>query len=183
MDHYIDIRVLPDPEFKETVLMSALFSKLHRHIGKVEQGNIAVSFPEYSTTLGAVLRVHGNKSNLEKLQALNWLKGLRDYSECTDIKPTPDGCQYRTVKRIQAKSVYNKRKRIVAKGWGSAEEAEQRIPDGQERQLNLPYVQIKSLSTDSPMRVYIEHGKIQDEAISGEYTSYGLSTGSTIPWF
>ena len=30
MNYYWEIRVLPDPEFKETVLMNALFAKLHR---------------------------------------------------------------------------------------------------------------------------------------------------------
>ena len=36
MDTYLEIRLLPDPEFVPTMLMNALFSKLHR--GLVEQG-------------------------------------------------------------------------------------------------------------------------------------------------
>ena len=30
MDHYLEIRVLPDPEFSEEMLMAALMAKLHR---------------------------------------------------------------------------------------------------------------------------------------------------------
>ena len=30
MDHYLDIRLLPDPEFPAPLLMNALFTKLHR---------------------------------------------------------------------------------------------------------------------------------------------------------
>lgn len=30
MDHYLDIRVLPDPEFSAQTLLEALFAKLHR---------------------------------------------------------------------------------------------------------------------------------------------------------
>ena len=46
MDHYVDIQVLPDPEFLETTLMNELFSKLHRALGKHGQGKIGVSFPQ-----------------------------------------------------------------------------------------------------------------------------------------
>ena len=38
MDHYIEIRVLPDPEFSEEMLMSALVAKLHRALGQRGQG-------------------------------------------------------------------------------------------------------------------------------------------------
>jgi CRISPR-associated endonuclease Csy4 len=34
MDHYLEIRVLPDPEFSEEMLMAALVAKLHRALGK-----------------------------------------------------------------------------------------------------------------------------------------------------
>jgi CRISPR-associated endonuclease Csy4 len=30
MDHYLDIRLRPDPYFPEAMLMGALYSKLHR---------------------------------------------------------------------------------------------------------------------------------------------------------
>jgi CRISPR-associated endonuclease Csy4 len=33
VDHFLDIRVLPDPEFGEEMLMAALFAKLHRALG------------------------------------------------------------------------------------------------------------------------------------------------------
>lgn len=80
MDRYIDIRLLPDPEFPASVLMNALFGKLHR--GLVTHGgcNIGVSFPDVGKngrSLGECLRLHGSKTNLEKLMASNWLVGMR----------------------------------------------------------------------------------------------------------
>jgi len=45
MDHYLEIRVLPDPEFSSEMLMAALFAKLHRVLGARGQGDIGVSFP------------------------------------------------------------------------------------------------------------------------------------------
>jgi CRISPR-associated endonuclease Csy4 len=38
MDHYLEIRVLPDPEFSEEMLMAALVAKLHRALGKEGRG-------------------------------------------------------------------------------------------------------------------------------------------------
>lgn len=45
MDYFLDIRVLPDPEFSEEMLMAALFAKLHRALGARGKGDIGVSFP------------------------------------------------------------------------------------------------------------------------------------------
>ncbi len=44
MNHYLDIRLLPDPEFTATVLMSALFSKLHRGLAELGTGRVGVQF-------------------------------------------------------------------------------------------------------------------------------------------
>ena len=70
MDHYIDITLLPDPEFPVTTLMNALFSKLHR--GLVDHGgrDIGVSFPDIAKnkrSLGKRMRLHGSKESLERL--------------------------------------------------------------------------------------------------------------------
>ncbi len=59
MDHYIEIRVLPDPEFSEEMLMAALMAKLHRALGQRGKGDIGVSFPAHGIKPGAVLRLHG----------------------------------------------------------------------------------------------------------------------------
>ncbi|WP_251265995.1 type I-F CRISPR-associated endoribonuclease Cas6/Csy4, partial [Enterobacter hormaechei] len=56
MDHYIEIRVLPDPEFSEEMLMAALMAKLHRALGQRGKGDIGVSFPAHGIKPGAVLR-------------------------------------------------------------------------------------------------------------------------------
>jgi CRISPR-associated endonuclease Csy4 len=46
MDHYLEIRLLPDPEFPATTLMNALFSKFHRGLASHGEGAIGVSFPD-----------------------------------------------------------------------------------------------------------------------------------------
>ena len=79
MDHYIEIRVLPDPEFSEEMLMAALFAKLHRALGARGKGDIGVSFPLYSLKLGDVLRLHVVAQALDELEALLWRHGLTYY--------------------------------------------------------------------------------------------------------
>ncbi len=183
MEYYLDIHLLPDPEFSEQDLLNALFAKFHRAMNNVAQGRVAISFPKVAKRLGGTLRLHGSKTTLDVLMTENWLQGMRDYCQCSGIKPVPTACQYRTVKRVQAKSAYNKRKRSVTKGWLTAEEAEQQIPDTQQRKLNLPYLEVKSLSNGNRMRVYVEHGSLQNQPQQGELNSYGLSSEATVPWF
>ena len=78
MDHYIDITVLPDPEFPATTLMNALFAKLHR--GLVDHGarDIGISFPDVvqsKRALGPRLRLHGSNSSLDRLMTISWMHG------------------------------------------------------------------------------------------------------------
>ena len=183
MDHYVDIQVLPDPEFLETTLMNELFSKLHRALGKHGQGKIGVSFPDHGKTLGARIRLHGGKKALEEFMQTQWITGMTDYCRVSDVRPVPPQTSFCTVKRVQAKSVYNKRKRSVAKGWLDESEAQKCIPDSQQRTLDLPYAQLRSLSNGNMMRVYIEHGEPVQQSVAGSFSAYGLSSTATVPWF
>ncbi|CED59794.1 CRISPR-associated protein, Csy4 family [Moritella viscosa] len=183
MKFYCDIKVLPDPEASEPVLISNLMAKLHRALVALKEVNIGVSFPNVNKTLGDTLRLHGDEADLNKLFELNWLKGLRDYCTQTYISLVPESCQYCSVKRKQAKSANNKRKRSIAKGWLNAEEAALKIGNEQQKILRLPFVQLKSTSTGQVMKLFIEHSVLQDEAVEGTFNSYGLSSSATVPWF
>lgn len=183
MDHYLDIRVLPDPEFGQVDLLNALYAKLHRVLPSLTQGRVGVSFPGHKRTLGECLRLHGTLADLLSLTEVNWLQGMRDYIRISAPAQIPDAVSYRTVRRVQAKSAHNKRRRSVAKGWLTEEEALTRIPDTQQQVLKLPYAELHSLSTGSRMRLYIEHGPILASPVSGAFNAYGLSTNATIPWF
>ncbi|GGO80052.1 type I-F CRISPR-associated endoribonuclease Cas6/Csy4 [Marinobacterium nitratireducens] len=183
MDHYLDLKVLPDPEFAEQQLLNALFAKLHRALGQHGDGEVGVSFPDHGARLGSRLRLHGTAQRLDQFMALNWIQGMRDYCAIGELLPIPAQVQYRAVRRVQAKSAYNKRKRSITKGWLSEAEALKRIPDTQQKKLTLPYIQLRSLSNGNPMRIYIEHGPLQDAPQSGCMSTYGLSATATIPWF
>ncbi|CAQ84808.1 MULTISPECIES: type I-F CRISPR-associated endoribonuclease Cas6/Csy4 [Photorhabdus] len=184
MDYYFEILVLPDPEFSKQSLMEALFAKLHRALGQVGNGRIGVSFPCARKTLGDKLRIHGASEALNDLQALPWLKGLRDYTEIMDIQPVPQDTQYRRVSRVQVKSSAERlRRRSIKKGWLTEEQARQRIPISKEQRTHLPFLLVKSLSSRQTFPLFIEQGPIEDKPTPGVFSSYGLSASATIPWF
>ncbi|MGB9098113.1 type I-F CRISPR-associated endoribonuclease Cas6/Csy4 [Erwinia sp.] len=184
MDHYIEIRLLPDPEFSATILMEALFAKLHRALGSTAQGAIGVSFPVAGKTLGDRLRLHGTYAALSKLDALSWRKGLRDNTDDSGILPVPQTTQFRTVRRVQLKSSAERlRRRSVRKGWLSEEEAILRIPDAREKRSSLPFIRLRSSSSNQHFLLFIEQGKIVAQAVPGEFSVYGLSNLATVPWF
>lgn len=183
MDFYCDIKVLPDPEATEPVLISNLLSKLHRMLAKLQSNNIGVSFPNVDKTLGHTLRLHSDKKSLVNLLDTQWLKGLKDYCVVSELLAVPPSAQFRVVKRVQSKSAYNKRKRSIAKGWLSEEDALIKIAEDQQKQLKLPFVVINSGSTGQRVKLFVEHSVILKKAVSGEFNTYGLSKTATVPWF
>ncbi len=187
MDHYLEIRLLPDPEFQPTVLMSALYSKLHRALVQLENPGLGVSFPDIEQacpTLGKRLRLHGKHENLQRLMALNWLTGMRDHTSVGELTPTPDNVDYRVVRRVQAKSNPERLRRRLAKRRGiSLEEAQKLIPDSYTKQLTLPFVTIRSQSTGQTFRLFIDHLPPQSAPVPGKFSHYGLSPTATVPWF
>lgn len=184
MDHYFDLRVLPDPEFNTEMLMAALFAKLHRALGARGKGDIGVSFPQFGVTPGSCLRLHGSLSALQELEAGSWRKGLNDYCQCMAVTPVPAVKGWRTVSRVQVKSSPQRLlRRSVRKGWLTEEQAQLRLVESTEQHSDLPYLNVKSLSNQQQFRVFIRHGELRSEPVSGTFTSYGLSSTATIPWF
>jgi CRISPR-associated endonuclease Csy4 len=184
MGHYIEISLLPDPEFSVSVLLNALFAKLHRALVDTGRGEVGVSFPQARKTLGDKLRLHGNQSALQRLMGINWLKGLTDYTSVSVITPVPDKCQYRVVMRVQAKSnVERLYRRSVKKGWLTAEEADTKINERKDQQLKQPFVQLRSKSTDESFRLFIQQCKLSVLPVAGKFSDYGLSSVATVPWF
>ena len=188
MDHYVDIRLLPDPEFSVQLLMDAVFGRLHRALvaqaGRDGVG-AGVSFPEVrGRSLGTVVRLHGPRNGLEVLLAEGWLNGLRDHVEVASVRPVPTQVSHRTVRRVQSKSSAERlRRRLMRRQGIEASEARRRIPDGAERHLDLPSLQLRSASTGQHFRLFIDHGPLLSTADDGQFSTYGLSDRATVPWF
>jgi len=188
MDSYIDIALLPDPEFVPSLLMNALFSKLHRHLAAMKSTGVGVSFPhvdQKKPALGNLLRLHATRDVLTEMMKQEWLRGMRDYVAITELEPVPSNVLYVVVRRVQAKSSPERlRRRLKRRHNLTEEEAFQRLPETMAgERVDLPYVEITSRSTSQRFRLFIRHQPPQDYPVPGTFNSYGLSSQATVPWF
>ena len=185
--HYIDFRVVPDPETSTPQLLGVLFGKFHHALVQMKVDDIGVSFPQYSRKprgLGCVLRLHGTQAALHRLMQVDWLKGIRDYVRMTEITGVPEASRYRSVTRKQFKTNADRlrRRRMKRKGE-NAEQATQAIPASIERKPELPYIHLRSQSTGQGFQLFIALGPLLDKPVTGAFNTYGLGGQATIPWF
>ncbi|MCU7935463.1 MAG: type I-F CRISPR-associated endoribonuclease Cas6/Csy4 [Candidatus Thiodiazotropha sp. (ex Dulcina madagascariensis)] len=185
MDHYLEIRLLPDPEFSPGLLMSALFAKLHRALVDLDSKTIGISFPDIGKqTLGHRLRLHSTADELKCLMTLNWLTGMGDHVTIKEPGPIPEAVSYRVVQRMQAKSNPERlRRRQIKRKRLDQEQARQAIPDAVAERLDLPFVTVKSRSNGQRFRLFIDQGPARAEPVNGLFSHYGLSATATVPWF
>jgi len=193
MDHYIEIIILPDPEFKTPMLMSALFNKLHRGLVSLQADCIGVSFPNYQPKgskvhLGNTLRLHGKVESLNGVMETNWLKGMNDHIELKPISPIPKKHELITVKRVQCKSnVERLRARRMRRLGETREQVKVEITDSVEQKLSFPYVNIKSASTKQQFKFFIRQELVNesenDKPTDGKFNCYAMSSGVTLPYF
>lgn len=187
MNQYLDIQLLPDPEFGQPMLMGALYSKLHRALVSLETDSIGVSFPEYSLKpkgLGGILRIHGSDEGLKQLQALDWLRGMRDHIRLTPAQQVPAEAEHCCVKRRQYKTNVDRlRRRRMKRKSETYQEASEAIPDSVEQRPDLPFAVLRSQSTGQGFHLFVEQGQPRSEPASGWFNSYGLSQGATVPIF
>jgi len=183
MNHYLDISILPDPEFPATVLLNSLYSKLHKALHDLTSTKIGVSFPDYNVTLGNVLRIHGEESALHELQRLDWIGGMRSYCEISSITPVPTGAKFRTVSRKQTTMSSAKLRRLIKRGSITEDKIKQYKANMLCQALNYPYIELVSSSNGHKHRRYIEFGELLDEPVKGDFDLFGLSKTATVPWF
>ncbi|MEH6490657.1 type I-F CRISPR-associated endoribonuclease Cas6/Csy4 [Halopseudomonas sp.] len=185
MDHYLDIRLLPDPEFPAPILMNALFAKLHRALVAQRTTDIGISFPGAAPShLGDVMRLHGSAVRLDTHMAQQWLQGMRDHLDIGVISSVPDAAGHCQVRRVQSKSSAERLRRRYLKRHPDVDEEAvvHQIPDEAERRLALPYLRIKSSSSDQQFLLFIQQRPVAQQQ-PGDFNSYGLSSTATVPWF
>jgi len=184
MNHYIDIKLLPDAEINANFLLNKVYTKLHKALFDSKSDSIGLSFPEYRKTLGQVLRLHGTQQALEQLQAQNWLARLADYCKVSAICEVPADIQgYRTVSRIQTTMSQSKLKRLLKRGSITEEEAKGYKAKMFTKGLDNAYVELESASNGHKHRRYIAFGALQPSSVAGVFDAFGLSKTATVPWF
>ncbi|MFE8032360.1 type I-F CRISPR-associated endoribonuclease Cas6/Csy4 [Thiohalocapsa marina] len=187
MDHYQALRLLPDPEFSPTVLLNALFAKLHRALVDLPEPRVGISFPEYDAagqSLGERLRIHGSAAMLAALSEQPWLRGMRDHIANGPITVAPETSHSVRVRRVQAKSSPERLRRRLLRRHGLTPEAaiaRQPLRDGE--RLSLPWLEVHSTSTGQRFRLFIDQQVHPEPPMSGQFSPYGLSATASLPWF
>lgn len=183
MDHYIDVKLKPDAEMRENVLMNMVYTKLHKALFDSNSTAIGVSFPDYQIKLGSLIRLHGSAADLEKLQSQNWLGGLIGYCAVANIAKIPTQVQYRMISRIQSNMTQAKLNRLLKRGTIAPDQVREYKAKLFSCGLDNPYVELESTSNGHKHRRYIQFGELKSEPISGEFDYFGLSKNATVPWF
>lgn len=186
MDHYVDIRLHPDPEFPPHQLMDALFAKLHRGLSQINSSDIGVSFPDAGGTkvgLGQLLRLHAAQASLQRVMSLPWLVGMRDHVDVSEIRSVPTDAKHYCVRRVQAKSSPERlrRRQMKRKGW-TEEQARESIPDSAAELLKLPFLTVRSASTGQSFRLFVRQ-EPTSSSIPGTFNTYGFSGTGSVAWF
>lgn len=184
MDYYIDISLQPGEGFADTVVMNELFYKFHLNMVHLRMNSIGISFPKKSKTLGNLLRLHGKREDLEKFMSSSWIGSIKHHVSITPIWKVPAGVQYCIVKRVQPKSCKARLlRRSVRKGWISEEMAKQQLETQVNEISNLPFLRVRSHSSDQRFCLFIDHDTPKDNPAPGEFSFYGLSSTATVPMF
>jgi len=185
--HYVDITLLPDPEFSRAHLLGALYDRLHLALVSGQHKDIGISFPGYSwhpRTLGDVMRLHGGQERLAAFTQPDWLRGMRDHVRLGSVASAPPDALHRTVRRRQFKTnVERLRRRRMRRKGETWEEAARAIPTTVAHHPQLPFAHLRSHSTGQIYCVFIELGDLQPNGQYGLFSSHGLSDKATVPWF
>jgi len=186
VDSYIDVRILPDAEMRENVLLNKVYTKLHKALWDLNSKDIGVSFPETKVLLGRLIRVHSTAEQLQELIATKWLGGLAGYChpDYVDIRQVPSGAKYRTVSRWQHNMSESHLRRLIKRGSITQDEIKAyKAKMFQKQMTTLPFLEIESTSNGKHHRRYIQMSDVVNEFINGEFDTFGLSKIATVPWF
>ena len=195
MNYYVDIKLLTDTEITLGFVWKKLYAQIHLALVEVRDKNnlisIGLGFPKYSNDrfLGDTLRIFApTKEELEKLNLNRWIARLLDYLTVSDIKEVPSNVtEFVSFRRKQFKTNAERLARRQAKRKGiSYEEAlknyEKFDEEAKKEKNRLPYINVKSLSSNREMKLFIAKSEVKEEN-RGLFSTYGLSRESTVPIF
>ena len=184
MDYYIDVKIKPDSEMRENVLLNKVYTKFHKALWTMKASSIGISFPKLKHRLGDIMRIHGKETDLRKLAATKRLGGLIGYCAVAEIQPIPtSGIKYRNISRVQANMTQAKLRRLLKRGSITPDEARKYKAKMFTKGLDLPYLEMESGSDGHKHRRYLAFGDITEEETKGTFDYFGLSKSATIPWF
>jgi CRISPR-associated endonuclease Csy4 len=184
---------MTDTEITLGFVWKKLYAQIHLALVEVRNEDnlvsVGLSFPNYSKDrfLGDTLRIFSfTKEELDSLALNKWLSKLMDYLSISELKEVPtDVTKFVSFRRKQFKTNTERLARRQAKRKNiSYEEALKNYEnfDEEKKKTKLPYINVKSLSSDREMKVFIQKSE-EKENKNGLFSTYGLSSESTVPCF
>ena len=183
MEHFIEIKIKPDAEMRENVLLNKVYAKFHKRLFDLKSSEIGISFPEYSLKLGTTIRLHGNEKHLQEFQSDNWLGGLKGYCDTSEIQTIPDKVKHRIISRKQANMTSAKLRRLIKRGNIEQNEIKNYKAEMFKKGIDNPFLELESSSNGHMHRRYIQFGEIKNVSSAGQFDCFGLSNTATVPWF
>ena len=183
MDHYIDIKLIPNKELRENVLLNKVYTLVHKALGRLTSRVIGISFPDHKFLLGRTLRLHGNEEILNNFQKLNCLNELENNCKISVIKQVPTNAKHRTVSRKQCNMTKAKLNRLIKRGKISTDDVKAYKAKMFSQGLDHAYLELESASNGCKHRRFIEIGDEQETPVAGMFDTFGLSKQATVPWF
>ena len=192
--YYQEITITPMVDIHPYHVWSQLYHILHLALVENKQTNdeqpIGISFPDYqmdgkNNQLGLTLRLCSHDPNeIKKLAMPVKCQSLGDYLNISDVMPIPDKVtHYASFSRVQYKTSSPRLARRYAKRHGiSYEEALNRYSQFDEQVSQLPFIRIKSATTQQNFCLFIKRERKESQE-KGLFNCYGLSDKSTVPLF
>ena len=200
MKFYQEITLIDQAEISPYFIWSKLYTQLHIGLAEIkdanEKVNIGISFPKYiyeqgdetqksKVHLGNKLRIFAEtQADLEKLNISKWLERLTDYLHITSIREVPEAkiSGYATYSRKQVKTNAERLVRLCVIWFFIGLEEARARKSNVVTTTDLPYIQMKSLTSDKSFKLFIEK-KLTDKSETQVFSTYGLSSVSTVPEF
>lgn len=181
MDCYVDIKPFPIDGVGTSIVMNQVMNTLHLVFVEVSNNDIGISFPNYTITLGDTVRIHTSKEQMLRLLANTKFEGLRDYCLVRPMKPIPVKHSHVKVFRASRDRMPQRMRRSVADGIRTQAEADEILKKHTIKSNKYPFVIMKSSTNNSTFSLLIK----QEEAVelNGDFNTYGLSVGGTVPFF
>lgn len=193
MKSYVDITLLPDADIALYFLWEKVYQQIHLALVEAQGQNkkqpIGIAFPEYASDkfhLGNKLRVFAeSEGDLATLNLPSWLARLSDYVHLTKVRDVPDKLDgYAIFKRLQLKSNNDRLARRKAKRDGiDLEAAHAYFENRKEVYSQAPFIRMKSLSSGKQFRLLITKEITNSSDASKGFSTYGLSSKSSVPLF
>lgn len=193
MKNYVEITLLPSIDISPYFLWEKVYQQLHMAFVEIKNADnkidVGIAFPDYKqdkkSKLGRKLRLFASTGDrLDSLNLKKRLFKLNDYVHVTSIRAVPEKIEgYACFKRIQLKG-NNARlaRRMVKRKKITYEQALLHFKSREEKMSNLPFINLKSKSTDNRFRLFIKKTDSKNQ-VDGTFNSYGLSKTATVPWF